>query len=689
MWSSARSSVSPRALPRGQRHRGARRARFGLLAIAALAACGRSTSCNGALASVQRTHGQVERDLAAHRDAWQPANEGDALARGDGLRTGPRASAVLKLSNGVLVRVEAETTLRLQLPRDAASQAQAAADVQVETGGAVIEAGPSPLALQTELGLAVLQPGARLRVSAVKGQANVHYHVMLGSAAFPIQSGSRAELRAGQGITVGIGMAVLDSEMPARATAAPRSEPEAAHVAIAPDVQRAEDDAPADRVHALVSGEVRRRHEGEDDWSSLARGQNDLAAGDELEVAKDAEARLSRRDEQATLHHGRYAIGAIGAPLVNAADGTLIVAADRSAVVVRVPGGTIVAEPAPGGSRAKVVVDGSKGQSQVEVIEGVVSARGADGERSLRRGDRAELSASPLDADEAEREDKTKHAPARSADRPDLVVAVGESFRVYDPAPPSAIGFKLGKQCPQGGELRIEGLEPVRGKDQINLLIGPGQRNYRLHCSDDPQHAVASGTLRVLRSDGTRRPPSTPTRNDVELDGRTYTLMYQNLKPIIAVTWPNAPQASGYALQLKRPDGSTTTLRVKQPRTTLDPKALSDGIHSLRFETASGQHQLSKLTKFNLVFDNAAPTASVASPSAAGFAVGASTHVAGIAIAGSRASVGEQDLHVDAAGRFGAEVRLRPGQRSLAIRFRHEKFGIRYYLRRAAEGAHE
>jgi hypothetical protein len=208
-----------------------------------------------------------------------------------------------------------------------------------------------------------------------------------------------------------------------------------------------------------------------------------------------------------------------------------------------------------------------------------------------------------------------------------------------------------------------------------------------VQCLGEGEHrAPISASLRVMRSDGTRRPVTTPARNEVDLDGRHYTLMYQNIRPILDVRWPDAPQAASYTLQVRRPDGAVKSLRAKHPRATIEPGLLADGVHALQFTTSGSRPSSSKETKVSLVFDNAAPTASLRLPPPSGFAPGATTTVTGVALPGSKASIGERAIPLDKGGRFSVDIPLSPGQRTLAVRFKHEVHGIRYYIRRVAGG---
>jgi hypothetical protein len=291
---------------------------------------------------------------------------------------------------------------------------------------------------------------------------------------------------------------------------------------------------------------------------------------------------------------------------------------------------------------------------------------------------------------EIERDNKSNVSPPgiqkdERGDQPDLTARAGQGFRVYDPAPPTRIAFLLHGRCPSGAELRVPGSAPTRGEQRVISTMSAGLHRYTIHClkRDLPVTTpVASGTVLVIKSDGTRPLPSTATANDVDVDGRLYRLMYQNLKPLVNVHWPHAPAASSYTLQVQAPSGERKSLHAKGPHYTLDAASLSDGTYLLQFEASGKTPAQSKQTRVELAFDNAAPTASIQQPSAQGFAAGSSVAITGVAVEGSRAFVGTRRLKLDAHQRFSTQLELEPGQQAFAIRFEHPKHGIRYYMRR-------
>ena len=135
-----------------------------MVALAALVSCARLPGCDRPLAELREAKGRVERDFAARPRRWQPAVIGAELQRGDGLHTGPSATAVLRVGRNGTLRVESDTTLRLLLSGD--TQGDASPVLEVESGNAVLEAGETSLPLKTRRGTALLQAGSRVRRDA-------------------------------------------------------------------------------------------------------------------------------------------------------------------------------------------------------------------------------------------------------------------------------------------------------------------------------------------------------------------------------------------------------------------------------------------------------------------------------------------------------------------------------------------
>jgi hypothetical protein len=254
----------------------------------------------------------------------------------------------------------------------------------------------------------------------------------------------------------------------------------------------------------------------------------------------------------------------------------------------------------------------------------------------------------------------------------DLVVTAGESFVVHDEAPPTAVGFRFERACPEGARLEI-GSKWTEGEHQVALVLGIGRHEYTLSCLNRPEMVVRRGELRILRDSGTRQLPTFTPTAQVTADGRTYTVLYQARLPSVTIAWPTAPAASAYTLTV---DG--TVLRTKAPSHTFPSGALAAGKHTATFAANTSPARASRPTTIVIKVDAQAPTGRVAEPNT-GFSAGGTVPVAGQALPGWTVSVAGAAVEKDAAGRFATKV---PVNGPLAIAFSHPTHGMHYYLRR-------
>jgi hypothetical protein len=190
------------------------------------------------------------------------------------------------------------------------------------------------------------------------------------------------------------------------------------------------------------------------------------------------------------------------------------------------------------------------------------------------------------------------------------------------------------------------------------------------------------GTVRVLRADGARPLPRSAPHNSIDLDGHRYRLMYQNLRPVITVAWPSAPQASAFDLTLQVPSGATKTFRTRKPEYVIQSDMVQDGKHVFVMQSGDDPSRRSKPTTVDIQFDNAAPTASLESPPAAGFQADQPIQVRGIALDRTRLSIDGAPIALDPQHAFTHTLTPDSGRQAFAVRFQHPVHGVRYYVRR-------
>ncbi|HMI92430.1 MAG TPA: FecR domain-containing protein, partial [Polyangiales bacterium] len=177
-----------------------------LLAALLFWSCGRSACLGGgSLAELTEVHGHgVDRDFADAQLRWHTADVGARFSLGDGVRVGEKAQALLELHDGSRVKLPPGSLVRFRAVESGNEHG-----LDVELGEAEISVADDDLVLRTELGVAVLHAGSRVRI-AYAGKQRLQLRVELGTAQLQPTGGSLRYLAAGQDVEVGIGMAVME-----------------------------------------------------------------------------------------------------------------------------------------------------------------------------------------------------------------------------------------------------------------------------------------------------------------------------------------------------------------------------------------------------------------------------------------------------------------------------------------------
>jgi hypothetical protein len=616
----------------------------------ALAGCDACPGQAPAVATlIEREGTSVERDFSDKREQWSQAELGEKFRLGDGLRTHADANAHLALNDGSQLQVRPKTTIRFFI--DGTGEREQGVDLV--TGEAVVRAGKSSLWLRTHVGLAMLNPGSRLILTRLGLQLGLEVEV--GTAHFRDGRGNDVQLQAGEKVLLEVGMAVLQRGV-ADGAGGPAPPP------------------PANAISAMVlRGGVRARERGREGWHDLTPGDHPVAEGTGLRLAEGAELELKRGPERARLFGaGDYVVGEGGA-LVTAQRGTVRVFAETRDVEVRVPGGTIVARAANGGSEAELRVADNAGELSVK--RGQASFSGPEGnvEVGVGAAHRWTYGAQP-DDDEAD-EPEAEKPPEYS----NLEVRAGESFVVHAPEVPVAIAFDFSRKCKRG---QVDLAQPKRraaGDGRANLLVPAGARAYSVRCADARGklgRVVLRGTAHILQDAGTRKLPLRAPTSLVDADGHSYTIYYQNQLPQVRVRWPNAPEADSYQLDL-----NGTTMAVSSPEYLFESGSLRDGVHRLTFKAGARQ---SRTANVEVRFDNTTATASLTAPVDRSFKVGDTVSIEGLALPAWAVSVRDGTIEKAGADRFQGQVVTTEGRPDIAVRLAHPRLGTHYYLRRAA-----
>ncbi len=620
-------------------------------------------SKDDAVAVLVAKTGETQRDSGGSVGVWRPAETSASFFVGDGVRTGKDSTAKLELSDRSALRLESSTIVRfLEHPTGPSHQR-----VDLQMGEAILETGGATVSLDTEIGVAVLDPGTTLTLRKV--DQKTRYEVVVGLARFEGKDGEKTDVKAGHAVLVDIGAARL---LPAAPEALPSAPPSA--TALAPPASSAHEpepapldaDVPEITVRVTGNGGVVRKP-GEQAFTRIAPGEGRLPGGSTVRLSAGTSAEVTRAGQRVSLRGlGEFLVGASGKPFIVTQGGGVSLTGAAAELEIAVPGGSIVTRL---GAKGEVGV--GRDSTRVTVSEGSMELRGASGAEELGAGEEGLIGK------------KGAEVQGRGPAYVDLVVAPGASFAVHDPHPPTAIGFATGTQCPEGATIQVTGAPRVHSNGTTTtVLVSAGAHRYAIRCvGATEKDVVASGAIAVLGDSGTARIPRTAPATAVDADGRSYTVLYQNLLPKLTIRWPGAPSASSYTLHLASPGGKSETLSTSAPSYSFASGAFHEGEYHAFFDGGGAR---TRDTRIEIKFDNAAPTATLTSPANGSFSPGSSVTVAGAALEGWKISVGGKDLPLDDQLRFSGEATAPAGQRALAIEFVNPHRGLHYYLRRAA-----
>lgn len=616
------------------------------LLVLTLALCGCSCQRSPALATLRERAGIVERDYGDKPRAWQAADVGTEFRLGDGVQTLTDSRAALDLDDGARLALQESTLIRFS----SAPPKERAVAFDVELGTAELST-ELALSLGMASGLVALEPGTRVTLS--RGDGALRFVVQVGQAVLG-------------DVTLDVGDAVLIDAAGKARPVEPAPETQLAASRLAPsEPAPAPEAAPAGAdVTAVVRGQgASIRKEGR--RQPLRQGSTQLAPGTELELQHNTEVELERGNQGATLSQkGRYVVAPRPDVLVKAASGSLS-AGSSERVRVEVPGGVIVVAPR---GQVKVQIR-AKGAARIAVESREAVLETPRGNETLSTGEQASLEA-----------DGRIRVEGRSLDYADLELQTGESVVIHDPSPPTAVRFVFGEACPETGILQLQGASQsfAVGTASVALPMRAGSYRYELRCESSRSKVVRHGRVSVLKDGGTRAMAVHPPSTVLQADGRNYTVLYQNRLPQITLTWPSPPEGGGIQL-IHELAGKSETLELGGPSHTFPSGRLDEGKHLFHF---IGGGKISRQTSLSILFDNAAPTASLNTPASVKARSGDTLTVSGTALPGWDVQIEGQSAKRDAQGRFSQATVMPAERRAVVIRISHPERGTHVYLRR-------
>lgn len=595
-----------------------------VLPLLVLAAFGCRKQEPPVVARLEQKEATVER-MASAQAPWQPAKIGDGFVIGSAVRTGDNAHAKLRV--GRSGKLDVKPNAIVYFDRNAQRSRD---DVKVETGSVELEAGDDMLGL----GEAVLDPHAKAEVSS--GPAGTTIVVRVGRALLEDNV-----IAAGQSVTLSAAGAVAQQK------------PDAG-VAVKKGLSVAITGKPA-RMKTKT-GET-----------ELAVGtHDDVESGAGIVTPDGSTAEVTRDGASGATSGAAEVHVGDGSSLVTIASGTVALDAQTADAIARIPGGSVTTKT---GGAAGVTVD-KAGAATIDAQRGDTLVETAKGTESLAAGDSITVTADG-------KVERAAPPPKRTV----ATISAGESPVIHDAAAPAPLRIGFGTACTGPGTVEVAKDRAFKrviarsgGHDAANVLVPAGSFFYRVRCPGKG----ASGTLKVAKDSGRAPLPKAAAKTVVEMDGREYTILYQNLLPELTLSWRTAPKKSSYTFVVKPPSGAEKRFTSPTPKVTLRPGELREGTYTAWVEPDGGRK--SDPGKLSIEFDNAAPSASIEGIDE----VGGTLHVKGTVIEGSTVTANGATIELDRHRRFSADLAPGADEDGAAVRIANSKGGIHYYVMRVA-----
>lgn len=597
-----------------------------VVVVLVLAAFGCKKSADPVVARLEDMTSQVER-MPKAQGAWEPAKVGNTFIIGSAVRTG--ASSHAKLRVGMKGKLDVDASSIVYFTRTPGRERN---DLRVEAGIVELETGEETVGI----GEAVLDPNTKARIETTSEGTTLV--VTVGRAVLEDN-----EIAAGERVTIGPAGRPIE-KAPAIDAGVPNRKPGTIAVAVR--------DKPVQVKTA--SGE-----------QELAVGEHVVEAGATVSVPEGSTLEVLRDGARAvTSGPSELKIGA-GPTLVTIAKGNVTLRGETAPAIATVPGGTVTAATGGAGS---VYVDGKS--STIDAQSGETVVESPKGKQTLAAGQSATLVGTG----------EIQLLPAPPAKTVTTITA-GESATVHDSKAPSPLRIAFAQACPGAGVVELAKDRSFKkvvarsgGTAAANVIAPAGTFNYRVRC---PGGAGATGTLRIVKDTGRTPLPMAAARTSIDMDGREYTVLYQNVLPQLTLGWRTAPRGSSkYTFIIKPAKGAERRLVSTSATLKLAPGELREGSYKVWVEPDAGGR--SEESRIVIEFDNAAQSVSIDSVDTSGGKV----RVKGTVIESSTVSANGAAVELDRHRRFTTELSPAPDDNGASIRIAHPKAGIHYYVMR-------
>ncbi len=589
------------------------------------------------IAELTKAAGPVERQAGI--GAWGGAVVGTMFFLGDAARTAD-ASAQITLVGSQVLEMQPHTVLRFGPGKNNAT------NVKVEVGAVdIINTSQATL----EIGNVTVAPGGKVRITANDVELLIGHAQLQG-----------VELVIGKSISIDIGpVQTIDAAVEVPPDAAVTTHDVAFEITgIGVEIQ-----GPNDKTWAAV--------EGKGSVPLGAKLRIKKAGGKALLVSGTTSLELSGASSQITIRENLLMGMDLGT-------GTATVPA-ATAGKVGVPGGEVELQGGKdAAAEAKIEVN-ARGEAKVSMVHGSSKLVSSNGTATfdMNGGESATL----LKAGTINPGVVIPHFfdfKINVADAP-------KSFSVHDPHGSTAIQFAFQDKCPSGGTVELDHSSAFKtprvseGKESANMLVPQGSWAWRLRCTGG---SVASeGQVSVVADSGRRPLPQKLSTNNIDADGRVYSIAYQSLIPNVVVKFKGTG-GSAFKLHLAT-GGADEVFESTKSSVEIPGKKLKEANYTFWFDKDGVKQD--KITQLKISFDQTAAQVYIEAPTD-NTVFGADVEVAGAALPGWTAKVDAVEIPVnDSNRRFRAKVPPPAGGAlAIAIRLSHPKLGIHYYLRRGS-----
>ena len=517
-----------------------------LLLLATLLAFGCGGKKGTAIAKLTKKDGPVDRQQGDSE--WKQAEIGTEFFIGDAARTAD-GGAGLEVIGGAQIAMQPHTVLRFG-GKDGNSK------IAVELG-AIDLTGSGNYALDG--GDVKLSKGT-VRISARAGGKNT-IELTIGEATVSSVDGGSISLEVGK---------VIDLDLEVKVTTIDAGVADAAVVDAPIDAPEV---AQSDEATITVTGKKAEiQAPGETAWKPLPAGAGVLPKGATVRLGNGTTAAVSARGTSLEMAAGSRAkladdsVFAIESGVVRAS------AAAKSEGKIAIPGGGVALKTTNTGSEVRV--DVNTREAKVTDTRGAAKLRGSGGgELEMNRGETATLA-----------KNGTIRVIEAIPNFFDFRLAVGETVTIHDPKGLTAVQFSFGEKCSEGGfiemdrDARFRTAKVSGGRDAANMSVGAGSWAYRLRCTtaSGDSAAVGSGRIVLVRDAGTRTLLK-PVTNDIDTDGRNYSLGYQSTIPNFAVRIKG--EGGPFVLHMAT-GGAEETFSGPGPKITVPGEKLKEGTYS-------------------------------------------------------------------------------------------------------------